>query len=99
MKNDYKREVGYDMSDEFIDAMSLLDVRTGIKVGDFIKGVEGDVPVNQFISTVLGGFVVDDDNDTLTFAVEIIKNDSEFIILSDLIFIPMDDYLDLIHIK
>ena len=99
MKNEYTRESGYDLSDDFIDSMSSMDVRTGIKISAFISSKIEEIPVSQLISTVLGGVVIDDDNDPITFAVEIINNDSEFIILSDLTFIPMDDYLDLAYLN
>ena len=43
---------------------------------------------------------MDDENEPITFALEIIKNnESEFTILSDVQLIPMDEYLDLLNIK
>ena len=51
------------------------------------------------VSTVLGGVVVDDDNNPITFAVEIIKDLSPHLILSDLSLIEMDEYLDLLNLN
>ena len=53
----------------------------------------------DLVSTILGGIIVDDDNNPITFALEIIKDDSEYIILSDVQLISMDEYLDLLNLK
>lgn len=95
----YIREVGYDVAEDFMESISDMDIRTGIKVAKFIQENIDDIPYNKLVSTVVGGVVVDDDNDPITFALEIIKDDSEYIILSDVKLIPMDEYLDLLNLK
>tara|TARA_R110000803_G_scaffold29271_1_gene66960 strand:- start:93 stop:431 length:339 start_codon:yes stop_codon:yes gene_type:complete len=91
--------VGYDVADDFMESISDMDIRTGIKVAKFIQENIDDVPVNKLVSTVLAGVVVDDDNNPITFALEIIKDGSTYIILSDVQLIDMDEYLDLLNLK
>tara|TARA_R110002072_G_scaffold32470_7_gene99103 strand:- start:1157 stop:1528 length:372 start_codon:yes stop_codon:yes gene_type:complete len=95
----YIREAGYDVAEDFMESISDMDIRTGIKVAKFIQENIDDVPTNKLVSTILGGVVVDDDNDPITFALEIINNDSTHIILSDVKLISMDEYLDLLNLK
>ena len=95
----YIREAGYDVAEDFMESISDMDIRTGIKVAKFIQENIDDIPTNKLVSTILGGVVVDDDNDPITFALEIINNDSTHIILSDVKLISMDEYLDLLNLK
>ena len=95
----YIREAGYDVAEDFMESISDMDIRTGIKVAKFIQENIEDIPTNKLISTVLGGVVVDDDDRPITFALEIIKDDSKYIILSDVQLISMDEYLDLLNLK
>ena len=95
----YIREAGYDVAEEFMESISDMDIRTGIKIAKFIQENIDDIPSNKLVSTILGGVVVDDDDDPITFALEIINNDSEYIILSDVKLISMDEYLDLLNLK
>ena len=48
---------------------------------------------------MLAGVIINDNNNPVTFAVEVIKDHSPNIILSDLVQIDMDEYLDLINLK
>tara|TARA_R110001592_G_scaffold6573_1_gene35286 strand:+ start:200 stop:451 length:252 start_codon:yes stop_codon:yes gene_type:complete len=83
-----------------MESISDMDIRTGIKIAKFIEKNIDNIPTNKLISTVLGGVIMDDENEPITFALEIIKNkESEFTILSDVQLIPMDEYLDLLNIK
>ena len=95
----YIREAGYDVAEDFMESISDMDIRTGIKVAKFIQENIDDIPSNKLVSTILGGVVIDDDEDPITFALEIINNDSDHIILSDVKLISMDEYLDLLNLK
>jgi len=95
----YIREAGYDVAEDFMESISDMDIRTGIKVAKFIQENIEDIPVNKLVSTILAGVVVDDDNDPITFALEIIKDESKYIILADVQLISMDEYLDLLNLK
>tara|TARA_R110000744_G_scaffold203446_3_gene322302 strand:- start:23325 stop:23663 length:339 start_codon:yes stop_codon:yes gene_type:complete len=95
----YIREADYDVAEEFIETISAMDIRTGIKIAKFIEKNFPDVPQSRLVSTVLGGLVMDDDNEPITFALEMIRNESEFIVLSDLQLISMNEYLDLMNLN
>ena len=79
----YIKDKGYDVSEDFVDSLSDMDIRTGIKIARFIDEKVYDVCPNSLISTVLGGVVMDDYNEPVTFALEIIKDETN-IILSDI---------------
>tara|TARA_R110000751_G_scaffold158395_2_gene264011 strand:- start:629 stop:1000 length:372 start_codon:yes stop_codon:yes gene_type:complete len=98
-KQKFIREAGYDVAEDFMESISEMDIRTGIKIAKFIDKNIDDIPTNKLVSTILGGIIIDDDNNPITFALEIIKDDSEYIILSDVQLISMDEYLDLLNLK
>jgi len=95
----YIREAGYDVAEDFMESISDMDIRTGIKIAKFIEQNVDSVPTNKLISTVLGGVIIDDDDVPITFALEVIKDDSKYIILADVQLISMDEYLDLLNLK
>jgi len=95
----YIREAGYDVAEDFMESISDMDIRTGIKIANFIEKNIDYIPTNKLISTVLGGLIMDDENEPITFALEIIKNESKYTILSDVQLISMDEYLDLLNLK
>jgi len=99
VKRRYIKEAGYDVDEYFVEQLQGLDIRTGIKIAKFIEKNVIKIPMNRLVSTVLGGLIVDDDNNPITFAVEIIKDSSPHTILSDLTLIEMDEYLDLINLN
>jgi hypothetical protein len=104
VKQRYIREAGYDVAEDFIETLQELDIRTGIKIAKFIEENIDKVAENKLVSTVLGGVVIDDDNEPITFALEMIKTPDHCtvgnsIILSDIKMIPMDDYLDLLNLN
>lgn len=98
-KQRYIREGNFELTDDFIDELHNIDIRTSIKIAKFIDDNIDDVEYNTLVSTILGGVVIDDDNIPVTFALEIIKDNTVGIILSDIKFISMDEYLDLLNLK
>tara|TARA_R110002012_G_C11642643_1_gene610795 strand:+ start:852 stop:1208 length:357 start_codon:yes stop_codon:yes gene_type:complete len=95
----YIKDKGYDVSEDFVDSLSDMDIRTGIKIARFIDEKVYDVCPNSLVSTVLGGVVMDDYNEPVTFALEIIKDEQKNIILSDIKMVSMDEYLDLLNLN
>jgi hypothetical protein len=92
-------EAGFDIEEDFVETLQDIDIRTGIKIAKYIQENEYKVTPNLLVSTVMEGMVISDDNEPITFAVEIIKDHSSNPILSDLKFIDMDEYLDLLNLK
>jgi len=95
------KEAGYDIAEEFVETLQQLDIRTGIKIAKFIEKNVGNIPTSKLTSTVIGGVVIDDDGDPITFALEVlkIKEQEEIIILSDIQLVSMDEYLDLLNLN
>ncbi len=98
-KQKYIRKAYYDVAEEFMAAIAGMDISTGIKIAKFIEKNFSSLEGSILVSKVLGGLVMDDDNEPITFGLEIIRNDSEFIVLSNLKIISMDEYLDLMNLK
>jgi len=95
----YIKEAGFDIDEGFVETIQQFDIRTAIKIAKFIQANVDHVQPNLNVSTILGGVVINDDKEPVTFAVEIIKDYSSQIILSDLQLISMDEYLDLLNLK
>tara|TARA_R100001443_G_C3302315_1_gene165597 strand:+ start:260 stop:631 length:372 start_codon:yes stop_codon:yes gene_type:complete len=99
VKQRYIREAGYDVDEYFVEQLQHLDIRTGIKIAKFIEKNVDRVPDNSLVSTVIPGLIIDDTNTPVTFAVEMIRDKSPHLILSDLQLITMDNYLDLFNLN
>lgn len=95
LKQRYIREAGYDVDEAFVESLQGMDIRTGIKIAKFIEEHVDLVPENDLVSTVMAGVVIDDDNEPITFALEMIRTNSPYVVLSDVQLIEMDEYLDL----
>jgi hypothetical protein len=93
------KKAGYDVAEDFMVAIAGMDISTGIKIAEFIEKNFSSLQASVLVSKVLGGLVMDDDNEPITFGLEFIRNESEFIVLSDLKLISMDEYLDLMNLK
>lgn len=93
------KKAGYDVAEDFMVAIAGMDISTGIKIAEFIEKNFSSLQASILVSKVLGGLVMDDDNEPITFGLEFIRNESEFIVLSDLKLISMDEYLDLMNLK
>ena len=101
VKPRFIKEAGYDIAEDFVETLQQLDIRTGIKIAKFIDKNVRNIPTSKLTSTVIGGIVIDDDGDPVTFALEVlkIKNQEDVIILSDIQMVSMDEYLDLLNLN
>ena len=95
----YTTDTGLDIGDDFIDTLQDLDIRVGIKIAKFIAEKVQEIEPNPLVSTVIGGLGMDDYNEPVTFALEIIKLNNVSTMLSDLELVDMDEYLDLINLN
>jgi len=92
-------EAGYDIDEDFVESIQQFDIRTGQKIAEFIQKNINDIEPNVLVSTMLAGVIINDNNNPITFAVEIIKDFSPKIKLTDLKPISMDEYLDLYNLN
>ena len=98
VKQKYTTEL-FDVTDDFVDGLQELDIRTGIKIARFINENIGNVNTNDLVSTVLGGVVINDHDEPITFALEVIKDNTSQPLLSDLKLVDMDEFLDLLNLN
>jgi hypothetical protein len=99
VKQKYIKEAGFDIDEGFVESIQKVDIRTGIKIAQFIQKNVDTIHPNTYVSTILEGLIINDDKEPVTFVVEIIKDHSPYTVLSDLQLISMDEYLDLINLK
>ena len=92
----YIKDRGYDVEDDFLDTLDDIDRELAIKISNFIEENVTDVKPNKLTTYVLGGLVHMNEQ-PFTFAVEILKEKGRYVTLTDLDFISMDEYLDLIN--
>ena len=95
----FTTESGLDVGDDFLDTLQSLEIRVGIKIAKFIAEHVKKIEPNELVSTVIGGLVMDNNNEPITFALEIIKSKDFNVMLSDLELVNMDEYLDLINLN
>ena len=95
----YTTDAGLDIGEDFLDTLQDLDIRLGIKIAKFIASNIERVEVNKLVSTIMEGLVTDDDQEPITFILEIIKSNESNVMLSDLEMIEMDEYLDLLNLN
>ena len=98
VKQKYTTEL-FDVTEDFVDGLQELDIRTGIKIERFINENLGNVKTNELVSTVLGGVVMNDQDEPITFALEVIKDTSSQPLLSDIQLVDMDEFLDLLNLN
>ena len=55
LEQKYIKDSGYEMEDEFMDALHILNPIVSYKIGKFIEDNVLDLPPNPFTSYVLGG--------------------------------------------
>lgn len=95
----YTTDAGFDIGEDFLETLQYLDIRLGIKIARFIAEKVKNVETNDLVSTILEGLVMDDNNQPVTFILEIIKSNESNIMLSDLELVDMDEYLDLLNLN
>lgn len=98
LKQKFIRDSGYDLEDNFTDTLHLVHPVLAFKIGKYIEDNVQILPNNELRSHVLGGVVMHKNN-PITFALELIKQKGLVISLTNLIFISMDEYLDLINLN
>lgn len=99
MESKQKYTEEFNLSDDFLDSIDEMPMITAIKIADQLEDVIITIPINDRVSTVLGGIIIDGKNEPITYAIEIIKTQSEPVIFSDISLISMDDYLDLMNMN
>ena len=88
----------YDVSEDFIESISEIEFSTALLIARNIGDNWIELPKSNLISHVLGGVVTQGEKN-ITFAIELVKLEDDFILLTDIKLISMDEYLDLINLN
>ena len=99
LKPKYIKDRGYEVEDDFIDSISELeDITLKILISDYIDSNVKDYPINKLTTYVVGGFVRHN-NESVYFAIEILRSPRMNIVLTDFHLIDTNEYLDLINLN
>ena len=88
----------FELDDYFISALENLPSTLSLTIALYIEEHLPELEVNRLCSHVRGGLVYHY-GEAIPFIIEITKSEENFIVLSDLQFIDMDEYLDFINLK
>ena len=89
----------YEISDEFLDSMDELGIRTSILIAKEIEHGSMLVPSEPLTTHYVGGIVEDPVDGPTPFSIEILRVDEEVVLLANVSLISMDEYLDLINLN
>ena len=99
LRQKYIEAKGYDVTEDFMDSFGEINLPLAIEIAKHIEQCFIPIPNDTITSHVMGG-VTSYLDEQITFAIEIIKFDeNDFLILSDIKLIDMDDFLDLINLN
>ena len=98
LEQKYIKDKGYDMEDDFMDALHDVHPLLAYRIGKYIEDNVCDLKPNVLRTHVLGGIIHYDDK-PVPFALEMMKLPGMLTTLTNLVFITVDDYLDLINLN
>ena len=94
----YIKDNGYDVEDQYLESLDKMDYDLSIIIENYIDENVLDVPPNNFVSYIFGG-VVRHYNKDHYFALEIVRTQGSFLLLSNIDLINVNEYLDLINLN
>ncbi len=97
-KPKYIKDNGYDVADEYLEALDDMDFELSLIISNYIDKHVIDIKPTIHTTHVIGG-IVKYNNESVPFALEIIKERGSFLILSDICLITINEYLDLINLN
>jgi len=98
-KQKYTKDNTVEFEDDFIDSLAELeDILLKLKIGKYIDENLRDYPVNKLTTYVVGGVVIHN-NESIYFAIEILRTPRMNLVLTDFHLIDLNEYLDLINLN
>ena len=88
----------FELDEDFISALENAPSTLSLTIALYIEEHLPELEVNRLCSHVRAGLVYHY-GEAIPFIIEITKSEENFIVLSDLQFIDMDEYLDFINLK
>ena len=97
-KPKYIKDNGYDVSDEYLQALDEIDFELSLVISKHIDDNVIDIEPTSDISEIRGG-IVHHEGVAYPYALEMIKIRGSFLILTDICLIDLNEYLDLINLN
>jgi hypothetical protein len=97
-KPKYIKDNGYDVSDEYLQALDEMDFELSLVISKHIDDNVIDIEPTSDISEIRGG-IVHHEGVAYPYALEMIKIRGSFLILTDICLIDLNEYLDLINLN
>ncbi len=95
----YIEAKGYDVTDDFMDSFTEINLPLAMEIAKHIEQCFIPQPKDFITSHMMGGVIIYQ-GDPVPFAIEVIQlEESDFLILSDIKLIEMDELLDLINLN
>ncbi len=98
LKQKYTEAQTYDVDDHFLDSLQEFELPVSLRIARFIEESEIKVENNSLVSHILGGLIMYAGK-PVTFALEVVKVELEYMRLTDITPISMDEYLDLMNLN
>ena len=90
----YIKDNGYDVEDQYLESLDKMDYDLSIVIENYIDENVLDVPPNDLVSYIFGG-VVRHYNKDYYFALEIVRTQGSFLLLSNIDLINLNIQLRL----
>ena len=94
----YLEDTDYDVEDNFVIALENIDRDMAILIAVYLEDHMLDLPTNDFTTHIYGGLVHYFDQ-PIPFVVEVLKASGSYLTFTDLQFIDMNEYLDLVNLN
>jgi hypothetical protein len=94
----YLEDRDYDVDDSFVIALENIDHEMAKLIAVYLEDHMLNLPTNDFTTHIYGGIVHYFDK-PIPFVVEVLKASGSFLTFTDLKFIDMNEYLDLVNLN
>ena len=99
LRQKYIEAKGYDVTDDFMESFTEINLPLAMELAKHIEPCVIPIPQDLITSHVMGGIIIYNE-EPVPFAIEVIQLDeADFLILSDIKLIEMDEFLDLINLN
>lgn len=89
---------GYELDDDFVSTLENVPPSLSLTITLYLEEYLPDLPANEMVTHVVAG-IVHHFNKPVPFVLEVMRPDEYLIVLTDIQFIDMDEYLDFINLK
>jgi len=94
----YIEEKPYEVEDDFVIALENMDPEMAMLIAIYLEDHILDLPTNDYTTHIYGGLIYYY-NEPIPFVVEALKASGSYLTFTDIKFIDMNEYLDLINLN